>query len=264
MWNESCETGVSHNYASQVYVGGGRYDSPLIVTSGGTIAGGVFDSAAASGASITNYGTILGGTSFAATIYLRARGTITNAGLIEGKAAASIASSSTLAVSGKLGVTGATVVSGSASLASTALLVNTGTLTFLGTLQNAGTLEASHGQVLIDTKSAATGVLQIGTSGTLALEDGAPSGQTVDFLACHGLPELANASSFAATLSGFGGADKIDLLSTPSNPLSYAAAVLTVKEGTAIVASLQFSGDYTTSSFKLTSEGHGGSLIGFA
>jgi hypothetical protein len=141
--------------------------------------------------------------------------------------------------------------------------MNLGTLSFLGSLDNAGTLVASQGVLTIETLSAGAGTLEVAASGTLALLAGASSCQPVNFLGSGGLLEIADTSQFAATLAGFGGANKIGLLSLAANSLSYSAGSLTVKEGSAVVASRQFSGSYATGSFTLGPDGNGGSLIGF-
>jgi hypothetical protein len=175
----------------------------------------------------------------------------------------SIASTAALSVAGQLTITGTTMDFGRATLSATANVVNTGTLTFLGPLRNAGTLIAAQGLLTVETITPAGGELAVGATGTLALMAGAPVSQTINFAASGGLLDLADPSAFAGTLTGFGGADHIDLLETAANSLSYAGGVLTVEESGATIARLHVSGAYTTNSFSLGSDGAGGSLIGF-
>ncbi len=67
--------------------------------------------------------------------------------------------------------------------------------------------------------------------------------------------------SATGTLSGFGSHDTIDLQNVVATSLSFAGGTLTVKNGSTIVASLKLAGTYTTASFALNSDGHGGSAI---
>jgi hypothetical protein len=137
-------------------------------------------------------------------------------------------------------------------------------MSFLGALSNDGTLLVAGGLVSVATLSAASGTLELGSTGTLSLLNATPSGQLVDFLPSGGVLELATPSAFAGAISGFAAADTIDLPGTAANGLSYAGGVLTVKNGASIVASLHFNGAYTISGFTLGPDGHGGSQIGFA
>ncbi len=59
----------------------------------------------------------------------------------------------------------------------------------------------------------------------------------------------------------FGGADKIDLLNTAETSFSYTSNVLTVLNGSATVAELNFAG--ASNGFSLVSDMHGGTLITF-
>ena len=79
-----------------------------------------------------------------------------------------IGSGASFAIAGNLQVTGSTLVSGASTVAAGARVTSSGSLSFLGTLGNQGTLEASHGTLSISAVSG-TGLLEIGTSSTLAL-----------------------------------------------------------------------------------------------
>jgi hypothetical protein len=77
--------------------------------------------------------------------------------------------------------------------------------------------------------------------------------------------ELGAAGSFAGTIIGFSGSDAIDVLNTAVTGLSYSgtstSGTLTVSGSGGTIAELKFSGDYTTASFALASDGHGGTDI---
>ena len=138
-----------------------------------------------------------------------------------------------------------------------------GTLSFLGAVSNDGTMAASGGAVSLARSVSGTGALEISAASTFSLLDGAGSGQTADFLATSGALDLGNPLNLAGTIANFAGSDVIDLLKTASTSETFAAGVLTVQDNGATVASLHFTGSYTTGDFALTSDGNGGSLITF-
>jgi hypothetical protein len=111
---------ISAYYAGQVYLGTGAFKKTLTVTATGTIAGGVTDSSTLTGVSITNDGTIFGGTSFDAAIWLQSSGHILNDGFIKGSNAVSSAG---------------TPVTGDAGIV----------LAVGGTITNAGMVEGGNG-----------------------------------------------------------------------------------------------------------------------
>jgi hypothetical protein len=148
------------------------------------------------------------------------------------------------------------------ALVNTGLVSNTsGTLTFVGAVTNSGTIDAASGLTTINTTVSGTGKLELGAASTLSLALGAGSGQTVDFLAGTGLLDLAKPLDFLGTITGFGGSDQIDLLNTAETSFTYAGNLLTVKDGSATVAKLDFTG--ASNSFSLVSDAHGGTLITF-
>ena len=113
---------------------------------------------------------------------------------------------------------------------------------------------------------AGSGTLEVGATGTLSLENGALAGQVVDFLAGTGLANFVHPASFFGTIAGFGADDKIDL-TKPSGfeytGYNFSDGVLTIVDGDTTVASLHFVGDYSTGSFALNSDGHGGQFLTF-
>ena len=77
------------------------------------------------------------------------------------------------------------------------------------------------------------------------------------------LNAATSTTSFAGTFSGFAGSDQIDLINSTATTLSYASGVLTVDNGSTVVAKLHFTGNYTNSDFSIGSDSHGGSVIKF-
>jgi hypothetical protein len=106
------------------------------------------------------------------------------------------------------------------------------------------------------------GSLALGADGTLNLVAGSDAGQTVDFLG-NAILGLSAAGAFAGHISGFRGNDVIDLVGTLADNKSFAGGVLTLSVGATPVAHLQFNGAYSTSSFSLSSDHAGGTLVHF-
>jgi hypothetical protein len=103
----------------------------------------------------------------------------------------------------------------------------------------------------------------------MTVEVSGPSDQQVTFAAATGTLDLDNSSSFSGQISGFGGGDQIDLSDIffgASTTLAYSAqgndlgTTLTVSDGTD-TANLVLFGQYLSSDFALSSDGHGGTLI---
>jgi len=163
---------------------------------------------------------------------------------------------------GSLGANGAGIAEVKTAFLNTGeASVGSGTLAFLGGVANLGTIDASGGVLSILTTVAGFGTLGIGAAGTLLLQSGTGSGQIVDFLAAEGLLELDKPTEFTGTITGFSGADRIDLLGTAETLYTYAGNMLTVTDGSKTVASLTFAG--SSNSFSLTGDTRGGTLIRF-
>jgi hypothetical protein len=174
-----------------------------------------------------------------------------------------LGASTTLLDSGNLSVTGKLSDAGAVTVAAGGVLQSTGAISFLGAVTNNATIDASSGLIGFASAVAGTGTLEVGSTGTLSLLAGSGAGQTVDFLAGTGLLELTQATAFNGYIGGFGAGDKIDLVNTGETGFHYAGGVLTVMDGSATVASLHFTGSYTTGSFTLMGDNHGGTLITF-
>ena len=138
-----------------------------------------------------------------------------------------------------------------------------GTFSLLGSVTNTGTLSAQGGILLVAQSVGGTGMLDIGSASRLWLQDGAASGQTASFTASSGTLELSTPTMFMGHIAEFGGTDVIELAATAATTLSFQSGVLSVDNGSTLVASLRLNGNYTTASFSLTADGHGNSLIKF-
>jgi hypothetical protein len=140
--------------------------------------------------------------------------------------------------------------------------VNQGLLEFGSTVANTGTMTATGSVLELTHRVSGVGALDIGTGGTMDIIRGKDAGQTVDYLGTGNLA-LHTPGTFAGHISGFGGADLIDLVRTAATSASFSSGVLTVSDGSTAVAHLNFNGSYNTNSFSLASDGHGGPLIKF-
>jgi hypothetical protein len=149
--------------------------------------------------------------------------------------------------------------------------VNGGLLEFSSTVANTNTMTATGGATLqLDKAASGTGALDIGTgagtTGTVNLVTGADTGQTAKYLGT-GTLDLEHAGSFGGHISGFGVNDLIDLVSTAANGESYSGTssggVLTLTENGSAIAHLNMVGSYTTSSFSLSHNLHGDTLVHF-
>lgn len=145
--------------------------------------------------------------------------------------------------------------------------VTSGELDFvsdIGTLlSNTGTMTATDATLILDEAVSGVGKLDLGAGGALTLVGGPDAGQTIDFLGNNATLDLLPAGDFGGHISGFGAHDLIDLPDTIVNHRSFFGGVLTLSDGLTPVAHLNFNGAYSTSSFSLTTDHHGGTLIHF-
>ncbi|MDQ2860916.1 MAG: hypothetical protein M3T55_09360, partial [Pseudomonadota bacterium] len=165
---------------------------------------------------------------------------------------------------------------------SVALIINTGT----ATIANAGTIEATgSGGATIVSVVANTGVLE--AAGGVLTADGAVSGsgtaviaagtadfastfsEAVAFTGKSGVLELARSQSYAGSITGFSktGGTALDLRDIAFKSAGEAtfsgtatSGVLTVTDGTH-TAKITLIGDYRTSTFTASSDGHGGVTV---
>lgn len=139
-----------------------------------------------------------------------------------------------------------------------------GTFSLLGAITNNGALAAQGGTFIAATKVGGTGSLDIGSASTLWLQAGAAAGQTIAFEDPTGQLDLSDPGAMLAQITGLAGTDLIDLVNIHATGLSYANDTLTVLDKKAVVARLDIPGNFTTASFALARDGHGGSLISLA
>ncbi len=204
--------------------------------------------------------TLAGGRAFTATANQGAftdKGALTLADGTFAAASLSVASGGSLsAASGTDKVSAALINAGS-------VLANGGSLTFSAAVTNNSTMTVAKGAFLAASSSVAgSGHLNISASGgTLELLKGAATGQTVKFLGAAGLLDLGAPLAFKGTIAGFVKGDTIDLLKTVVTSDTFSGGTLICRNGGVTVATLKFSGSYTTSSFHHASDGHAGTLI---
>jgi hypothetical protein len=120
---------------------------------------------------------------------------------------------------------------------------------------NSGTVSAQAGTLSFIASVGGTGTMDISAAATLSLELGAGSGQVVDFLSTSGALDLTNPLDFTGTIKGFGSSDQVFLENTTFTSFGYSNNILTIKDGTSTVASLNIT--ETSNHFSLTNETHG-------
>jgi hypothetical protein len=123
-------------------------------------------------------------------------------------------------------------------------LSTAGTLTFNGTVDGNRSVTLDSGSTV--TADGALGVASVvfGAGGAEVLALGEPTAVT-------------------STLSGFAAGDTIDLVKLLANGVSFSNGTLSLLENKSVVASLTLAGNYTSANFTLTSDGHGGTDIGY-
>jgi hypothetical protein len=163
--------------------------------------------------------------------------------------------------------TGVTDVIDVSTANSGAVNVTSGELDFISDtgalLSNTGTMTATDATLILDETVTGVGKLNLGAGGALTLVGGSDAGQTVDFLGENATLDLVTRGEFSGHISGFGAHDLIDLVDTIVNHESFASGVLTLSDGSTPVARLNFNGAFSTSSFSLSTDHSGGTLIHF-
>ena len=246
-------SGALENSGNTVSVGAGSPFASLNLE-GGTISGGTINE---TGDGLNILGGTLSAVIFEGTLKVGAGVTLSDSGTQIG----TLDNAGTLNVSGgNLVVDGAVSSTGSLDVTSGNLLDLSEGGTFAAVTNN-GTIDAASGLASFSAAISGTGTLEVDSPGRLWLMQGASAGQTVDFAADIGKLDLSNPLDFLGSITDFGSHDKIDLLKTPETGYNYFDGVLTVMDGNATVASLQFAGNYTTANFTLVSDQHGGTLI---
>ena len=149
---------------------------------------------------------------------------------------------------------------GTLTLAAGQSLSGHGTAEAFGII-NAATVQASGGTLNLIGGITGAGTLEIDAGSTLSLSGSASSGQETKFEAATGRLVLGTPASFHSTIYDFIKGDTIDLSKVIAKSLAYSGHTLTVHESRGAALSLTFSGAYSQSSFGMTADGHGGTLI---
>ncbi|MDQ2801132.1 MAG: hypothetical protein M3Y41_00010 [Pseudomonadota bacterium] len=175
----------------------------------------------------------------------------------------SFTASASLTDNGTVQVQGGVVTASSLGVGAQGVLSGFGTVA--ASVADAGTIQANGGTLVVWGSVSGAGAATIAGGAALQLESSDNTG--VAFADVTGGPlALAAPGGFAGTIAGFGGADTIDLINIGATGLSYSPSdsnggVLTVLRNAGTLATLHFQGSYAASSFKLASDGHGGTLI---
>jgi hypothetical protein len=224
-------------------------------------AGAVLDMAGGGsfGGAISGAGTV----KFAAatTLYgaasLSAANVIETANLALSSVAVTNAAGDTFAITAASGATVKLASSGTGRFINAGSLVanGAGTASIGGPFTNSGIVSATTGTLAFLASVGGSGTLDLGAAGTLSLELGAGSGQTVDFLSATGALDLSHPLDFGATIAGFGGSDQVFLENTAYTASSYTNNILSLTDNGTTVARLYFAG--SSNSFSLASENHG-------
>ena len=143
---------------------------------------------------------------------------------------------------------------------------------FMTTFNNNGTIIVGNGDTLrVNAPIVAgsgNGTIDVGTGGIVNVQTFAvASDQTLAFTDATGMLQLAQASSFAASIAGFTTGNTLDLVNTAADNAIWTAGTsgapgkLAITDGGTAVATLSLLGDYTGIGFNVTSDKSGGSDI---
>jgi len=118
-------------------------------------------------------------------------------------------------------------------------------------------LAAAGGVLVLAGAITGAGVIAAGAGGTLEVDAAAASTLTMMFTGANATLGLASPSIFAATIDGFAATDVIDLVHAKATSATLGAGdVLTIMDGSHLVATLQLAGSYTGDTFSVGSD-HG-------
>ncbi len=165
--------------------------------------------------------------------------------------------------------TGAIAVGNTAGSAGDITIEARASLTGFGTIGGAaivnnGTIVAEGGTLTLATglSGAASGTVQIDSGATL-VANSSVSGNHMTFGGPASLI-LVDPQAFAGTIGSFGSGDVIDVQGVNANTLTYAGGTLTLENGSTVLDTLSFSGNYTLADFSLSPDGKDGTDISFS
>jgi hypothetical protein len=134
---------------------------------------------------------------------------------------------------------------------------------------NRGVIEAASGVLDLVGAVSGAGALDIGAGATLEIGSSVGVTSYASFTGAGGVLELADASAFRASVSGFGAGETIDLSADgfgAGTTIAYSgtssSGVLTLTDGSAR-ARIALLGQYAATDFVASSDGHGGADITF-
>ncbi len=254
--------------AGTVNATGGTLDLTGMLTGAGTLS-------AASGAveDIAGGGNFSGLLSGAGTIQINSATTLSAGASL---AASSVLENANVTLGADTAVTnaaghayGIAAAAGTVTLGGAGSFTNDGTLTKTGAGQadigsafiNAGAVSIGSGTMDFLTAVSGSGSVGIAAGAKAVFGAGATASQALNFQSGTGALALASPAAFLATIGGFTASDTIDLLHTAATSVRYSGNKLTVSNGTTTVATLNFSGTYTTANFVIGTDNNGGSLI---
>jgi hypothetical protein len=148
--------------------------------------------------------------------------------------------------------------------------IGAGGVTIASAIANTGRLYAQASTLTVEGAVSGTGIGQV-LGGTLRFTTGSVFNQNVTFAGgATGTLELAHGQTYAGAISGFSktGANRLDLddiaFTSGVTKATYSgtttSGVLTVTDGTH-TAKISLRGNFTTSTFTVSSDGHGGTTI---
>jgi hypothetical protein len=131
-------------------------------------------------------------------------------------------------------------------------------------MDNTGTVVVSSGTLAFGQAVGGSGAFVLDGAATLDLVDGAGAGSTMQFLYPGGTLETQALGSFASTISGYASGDAIDAAAVGyvkgTTTVGFSGGTLTVTDG-AQSAAFSLSGSYDVAGFQIGSDGHGGTGI---
>lgn len=125
-----------------------------------------------------------------------------------------------------------------------------------------GVIEAAVATLDLTVAVTGTGAMKIDAGATLEVDAGAVSTLTTTFNGANATLALKSPTAFAATIGGLAVSDTIDLLGQTATGASVNGSdQLVIVNGAKTVATLQLSGAYASATFKIGSDGAGGTDV---
>jgi fibronectin-binding autotransporter adhesin len=236
----------------------------LTLSKASTLGGTVNGAGTLAVANATLNGLTVGGTTvLSITGTALQTGAVTIGDATSNKATLSIAKGATYTVSGAVGIAHGHSAKSSLKVIGTLIKSGaTGASTIDLATSDTGLIEAAAGTLDFSNKLAGTGMLKIDSAAVLEADSSAASSLTAVFNGANATLALKTASKFAATISGYGVGDTVDLLGKKATSASINGSdQLVIVNGATTVATLQLSGTYSGATFSVGSDGNGGTSV---